>query len=398
MFDFFKKKVEKSLQLPITALSLSNYAYDSNYTVQVNEGYSYNPIVYSCINRIANCIASIDIKLFEGDNEIEKSPVLDLLNNPSPLKTRDDFINEIILNLLINGNAYIYGKDSEKLPKTLTVIPPDAISLIKGDIFPLEYLIQQKNGSFDVKVNQTTGKSDILHIKLFNPKSKFIGKSPMDACSVSIDIINHGSQWNLGLLKNGTRPDGILTTPPNMSLSAEQREQLKSQIERNSGSKKASKFLLLDNGLDWKALGTNAKDMDFLNSMNKAAKDIALVYGVPPVLLGIQGDSTYANLAEAKLALWTDTILPLFQTVLASLSGFLLPANQYFWYDEEMIIALEPLRSQKAQRIETSTVMTINEKRIAMGLGEVPNGNIILVDSSKLPLDLVGDVGLSEPL
>lgn len=117
------------------------------------------------------------------------------------------------------------------------------------------------------------------------------------------------------------------------------------------------------------------------------------------MLVGVTGDATYANYAEAKLALWTDTILPLMQSVLASLNKWL--EQMYgeeiiLWYDEDMIAALEPLRRQKAERIELSTTMSINEKRRAMGYDDVDGGDVILVESSKVPLDIASGIALPE--
>jgi phage portal protein BeeE len=51
--------------------------------------------------------------------------------------------------------------------------------------------------------------------------------------------------------------------------------------------------------------------MDFIEARHAAARDIALAFGVPPMLLGIPGDNTYSNYREANLAFWRQTALPL---------------------------------------------------------------------------------------
>ncbi len=62
--------------------------------------------------------------------------------------------------------------------------------------------------------------------------------------------------------------------------------------------------MLLEGGLDWKPLSLSPKDMDFIEAKNSAAREIALALGVPPMLLGIPGDNTYSNYAEAQRAFW----------------------------------------------------------------------------------------------
>jgi len=52
-------------------------------------------------------------------------------------------------------------------------------------------------------------------------------------------------------------------------------------------------------------------EMDFIEAKNAAAREIALAFGVPPMLLGIPGDNTYSNYREANLAFWKQTVLPL---------------------------------------------------------------------------------------
>ena len=77
--------------------------------------------------------------------------------------------------------------------------------------------------------------------------------------------------------------------------------------------------MLLEGGLKWQALCLSPADMDFVGLKAAAARDIALAFGVPPVLLGLPGDNTYANAREAERALWRQTLLPLAEKILSGL-------------------------------------------------------------------------------
>ena len=70
-------------------------------------------------------------------------------------------------------------------------------------------------------------------------------------------------------------------------------------------------------------MSLSPKDMDFIELKHGAAREIALAFGVPPMLLGIPGDNTYANYREANLAFWRQTVLPLIGRTAAALSGWL---------------------------------------------------------------------------
>ena len=382
------------------------------------EGYAGNPIVYGCVEKVATPLTAIDIQAYVPDKKtgklkkVDNHPILKLLNKPNPSMTKGEFLGELARDFLIGGNAYAYGVGIDasqfkpKPPVELYIFKPSSMKVIVGDkILPTAYEHTIKSGQKETfTVNQITGLSAVMHKKSYNPIDQHLGIAPMMASAYGIDIINEGMRWNLRLLQNEGRPSGALTVKGGdgkpLTLSEEQYKRVQEQLEQQfTGSNNAGKPLLLEGGLEWVEMSMSAKDMDHEANMNKAARDIALVYGVPAQLLGIPGDTTYSNVAEAKLSLMTDTVLPLLNSLLESINNWLAPMygdGVVLWYDEEMIPALEPLRKSKADRIEASTSLTTNEKRIAMGYPVLAGGDSVLVDSSKIPLELVGDMGLSE--
>jgi HK97 family phage portal protein len=122
---------------------------------------------------------------------------------------------------------------------------------------------------------------------------------------MALDVHNATGRWNKALLDNSARPSGALVYAPKdgSNLTDEQYERLKSELEDGySGAVRAGRPLLLEGGLDWKAMGLTPKDMDFIEAKNAASRDIALAFGIPPMMLGIPGDNTYANYQEANRA------------------------------------------------------------------------------------------------
>src|SRR5690606_38481596 len=130
---------------------------------------------------------------------------------------------------------------------------------------------------------------------------------------MALDLHNAAGAWNKALLDNSARPSGALVYAPKDggNLSEEQFDRLKTELEEGyTGAGGAGKPLLLEGGLDWKAMGLSPKDMDFIEAKHVASREIALAFGVPSMLLGIPGDNTYANYAEANRAFYRLTILP----------------------------------------------------------------------------------------
>jgi len=159
-------------------------------------------------------------------------------------------------------------------------------------------------------------------------------------------------------------------------MSAEQHQRLVDEIETyHQGATNAGRPMLLEGGLDWKQIGFSPSDMEFHRTKEAAAREVALAFGVPPMLLGLPGDNTYANYAEAHRAFYRLTVLPLVSKTLAAVSGWL-PA----WYGERFALkvdydnvpALAEEREALWRRIEAASFLTEGEKRQLLGLPRLP--------------------------
>jgi HK97 family phage portal protein len=119
------------------------------------------------------------------------------------------------------------------------------------------------------------------------------------------------------------------------------------------------------------------KDMDFLDAKHNAAREIALAFGVPPMLLGIPGDNTYANYQEANRAFFRATVLPIAGRIGAALSQWLAPAfgGVRLAIDTDRIEALSADRAALWARVTGAPFLTLNEKRIAVGYAPVEGGD-----------------------
>ncbi len=156
------------------------------------------------------------------------------------------------------------------------------------------------------------------------------------------------------------------------ALAEDQYYRVKQQIdEQFSGAGNAGRPILLEGGLEWKEMSLSPKDMDFIEAKHSSARDIALAFGVPPQLLGIPGDNTYSNLAEARLALWEQTILPAAKELVSNLNYWLLPmfdSRLVFELELESIPALSPRRDAVWERANDADFLSDDEKREMVGI------------------------------
>ncbi|QKP78747.1 phage portal protein [Methyloligella sp. GL2] len=346
------------------------------------EGFAKNPVVYRAVRMIAEAAASVPLYLYEGSRELDTHPLLSLLRKPNPAQAAPDLFEAVYGHLLVAGNAYLEAVAVGEAPRELHVLRPDRMKIVPGsDGWPAAY--DYSVGGETVRFDQGSEGAlrPILHLSLFHPLNDHYGLSPLEPAAASVDIHNGGADWSKALLDNAACPSGALVYgPSDTPMSAEQYERLKTELEESfSGARNAGRPLLLEGGLDWKGMGFSPKDMDFIEAKHMAAREIALAFGVPPMLLGIPGDNTYANYAEANRTFWRQTVLPLTARTAKAISGWLgasFGEGLELRPDLDAVEALSTEREALWERVRAADFLTVNEKRAAVGYGPVDGGDV----------------------
>jgi HK97 family phage portal protein len=391
-------KAESMLQKASSAAPMASYHMigqpiwtPQNYTHLTEEGYTRNAIVYRCVNLIARGVSGVPLLLYKHAkgkrHEVENHPFLNLLQCPSPRQAGSAFIEAVVGYLLLSGNTYLEAVSGMDGPCELYTLRPDRMRIVPGKHgTPQAYEYTVGGQKKVIPVNESTGQSSILHLKTFNPLNDWYGMSAIEAASRSIDQHNAVGGHNLALLQNGGRPSGALLVKPGpygQTLTQEQRQSLRSDLRKlYEGGHNAGKIMVLEGDCDWKEMGLSPKDLDFIEGKNVSAREIAQAFGVPPMLVGVPGDATFANYKEARFHLWEDTILPLVEFLVTELNLWLSPYfghNLRLGYDLDSIPALAPRREATWAKIMSANFLTINEKREALGYTPLSNGDTLAV-------------------
>ncbi len=344
-----------------------------DYLSFANEGFGQNAICYRCIRMIAQSAASIPLRVREEGEDYKEHPILDLLNNPNAHQCGPDLFEEWYGYLMVAGNSFLELVSLNETPRELYVLRPDRMKISAGEEgWPQSFHYSVNNQSVIFPIPDGSEQSPILHTKLFHPTNDHYGMSPIEAAATAVDIHNAASNWNKALLDNSARPSGALIyTAKDGQLTNEQYERLQRELEENfEGPTNAGKPLLLEGGLDWKNMGLTPRDMDFIEAKYIAAREIALAFGVPPMLLGIPGDNTYSNYAEANRTFWRQTILPLVERSSKTLTNWLKPSfgNDFSLKpDITEVTALAQEREALWQRLQETDYLTCDEKRALIG-------------------------------
>ena len=158
-------------------------------------------------------------------------------------------------------------------------------------------------------------------------------------------------------------------------MSADQYERLVNEMEaHHQGARNAGRPMLLEGGLDWKPMGFSPSDMEFQKTKDAAAREIAVAFGVPPMLIGLTGDATYANYQEANRAFYRLTVVPLVTRVAAAISHWLAGYTGEMVElrpDLDQVPALAVERDQQWARVGAADFLTEAEKRMLLGLPRI---------------------------
>ncbi|WP_305968427.1 MULTISPECIES: phage portal protein [unclassified Mameliella] len=339
------------------------------------QAFAGNPVGFRAVKLIAEAAAALPLVLQDNATRYAEHPILKLVAAPNPAQGRAELFEALYGQLLLSGDGYVEAVAGESgLPFELHVLRSDRMSVVPGaDGWPVayEYAVGGRKHRFGV----TGPVSPICHVKAFHPQDDHYGLSPLQAAAQAVDVHNAASRWSKGLLDNAARPSGAIVwtgADGQGHLSPEQFERLQSEMEmHHQGARNAGRPMLLEGGLDWKPMGFSPSDMEFQKTKESAAREIAVAFGVPPMMLGIPGEATYANYAEAHRAFYRQTVLPLATKVAASVGRWLSS-----WSGEDVVLApdmdqvpaLATERDAQWNRVAQADFLTRAEKRRMLGL------------------------------
>ena len=336
------------------------------YEAQVRDGYLANPVAQRAVRLVAESVAWAPVHSTGGAAGAAGAERALALATP-PL------LDSAAAQLLLHGNAFVQIlADSDGEPAELFALRPERVT-IEPDSggWPAAYVYRAGEVKARLPARDGLGRPALVHIRSMHPLDDHYGLGCLGAAAGAVAIHNAATRWNKALLDNAARPSGALSLDDGeRPLAAEQHERLREELERYfAGPTNAGRPLLLEGGLKWQAMSLSPADMDFVGLKAAAAREIALAFGVPPMLLGLPGDSTYANYREANRALWRLTVLPLAARLLGAIGA----ALGAWWpglrlaADVDQVTALAEDRERLWAQVSAADFLTREEKREMLG-------------------------------
>ena len=391
----FWKKEEKSSNAIRSIMQRNSATWSAReFVAFATEGYRDNPTVRACI--MAKQKAAIECPIIlvnEKGEAVENHQILALLNKPNPMQSWEKFLTQMIGSHDIAGEGDVLkigiGQSVELWP-----LRPDWLEITTFSMGLPVSCSYTPSDTYEESTVKQYQFSELMIWAEYNPLFRWRGLSPLYSAAYSIDTLNEYAKSNKAMLENGMTPSGVLWTDSEVSDTSFNR--LQEQFNgKYAGAKNSGKPMILDGGLKWQGMSFTPREMEFVSGKRLSQLDVCQVLRVPPQIIGIEGSQTFANYEQARAAFYEDEVIPMVNGLLSELINFLrkdfkLPPTYKLIVDTDGITALEPRRAERNKVIDGLTSLKVDEKRAAMGYESAEGGDVILVDSSKIPLDMAG--------
>jgi len=377
---------------------------DQNY---IQKGFQAVADLYSVVSWIAQKGSELRFEVYDErtGKVIENHEALEVLYHPNPLMSREEFFELSYLFQLITGNTYNWT-----LPRTggrglleMYVLPSQWTRIVSGG-----WMEPVAGYTLDYRGGIVYPKEQVLHVKTSNPYfnsgSELYGMSPLKSGWNIVQKANSNqiaakrafdTQGAVGVLSKEAEAN-TFTTP-------EQFENLQQRVKKIiSGPEKAGKIIAEQGKFNWINFGLSPVDLNLLKDAEATLLDVCNLYHVPSQLFNVSAGQKYDNMETAGRMAYTDAILPLVNRWVSKYTmQYIKPMYGATLRLRPIISDIPELQTSKATQVEwlsKATWLTVNEKRVEMDYEPKPDGDVILVSGSDVPLDMVGlDRAIPEP-
>ncbi len=370
--------------------------------------YAQSSAVAIAIDKIASEIEQIRPVLeLENGDLTDNHPVLDMINNPNGFETRDEFIGQVARHYLLTHDSIVYAEGSlGRPPVSIWSVSPREVSIQESrvDGYPSHYMISNgiARGNYlrdkrpDNWIFADGNLRQVYQIRGFSSKtSNTFSDSPLEAVALEVRQQLHGRYHNLRLLQNGARLSLIAIFKDELD-NAQIEVRRQALNEHLGGAENAGKIAVVNSeDMVLKEVGTNNKDMDYINLDKVAVETIARRYNIPMPLISNDA-STFNNLEKSVYQFYDMSVLPVFGKCYSGLSDMLLPrygldpAKNRITYNANDIDALRMRRIEELSKLMADRTISTNEYREEISLDPVDGGDDILAPAALIPIATSG--------
>ncbi|OOR83975.1 phage portal protein [Moraxella canis] len=353
--------------------------------------------VFASIRLLSETVSSLPLEMYKIDKDGNRAKadheLINLLRyKPNARQTRIEFFEQLMLNLVSSGNAYIIkGKLSQSSDRIVSL---DIVNSANMDVIVERgKLIYRRTLTDNLSAGLTKDYTpdEIWHVKLFGTGT--VGMSPLAHARKAVAVADSADDKVTSLMVNGAKPTGVLMTKGNPT--AEQRQVLREELGGLvSGSETSIPVLPLD--MKFEAVSLTPSDIELLSTRRYSIEEIGRIFGVPSILINDSSQSSNWGTGIQSMidAFYKFNLRPYLEKLELSMLTNLLPRKDWGKYEFEFD-ADAVLRASFKERVDSyrsaiaSGQMTPNEVRHEEGRPQKTGGDHLYMQINMGTLDAI---------
>lgn len=266
--------------------------------------------VYACVKVLAETLAALPIHIYKrlpngGKDTARVHPVYDLLHEkPNSWQTAFEFKEMLMTQVLLRGNAY-----AELLPgrrgfvDQLIPVQPDAVTVRQNSHYQLIYTVRGANGAA-----RELHQDGMLHFRGLSLDG-IHGVSPITYHRETIGLSLATKEYGARFFGNDARPGGVLEHPG--KLTPESAKRLGESWNEKYAGRGRGKTAVLEEGMKFTPIAVTNEDAQYIETQEFTMGDIARLFRVPGVLIGLNDKTaTYASAEQFFLSFAVHSVMP----------------------------------------------------------------------------------------
>lgn len=325
--------------------------------------YEVHPWVYSCVYARATAAAQVEHQVIDEKGErVEKDDICKMLCRPNPHQVWFEFIEVYEMYKLLTGNVFVEEvRDKDGKLYALYLLRPDKMRILPHPKAKVAGYVYEPMPGKEILFSP----DEITHVKLASSSDEYWGVGPGYAAQNSIILDIYATTYNKNFFRNSAVPEGVLETEGSISDNTYKRLRL-DWMKRHRGVSKAFEVAILEEGLKYKPIGFNQRDMMMPEMKKLSREEILSTYRVPPIIVGLLEHAGVTNPREQKKMFWMDVVFPDLERTRQIFNEHLMPPDRKLKFNTEAITSIiedMQISTQIAMSLVSHGIMTIDEVR-----------------------------------
>jgi HK97 family phage portal protein len=348
--------------------------------------------VWSCVRLIAGVAASLPIDVYErvGDRreKRQRHPVETLLDSqPNPEMSANAFRFASWAHFLLWGNSYARKVYSGSRLIALWLLDPRYMTVRRepSGMRELVYVYDDP----ETQTRTTYRQADILHIPNFSLDG-INGMSVIEQAQAGVALNQIANRNAARAMSNAAKPSLNLEVPH--ALQEKTRAEMKERLRRESSGSASGEPLITENGSKLHVLNMPYKDALYLETIQATDEQVAMMFGVPPAMIGILSKTTSwgTGVSELKQGFLDFTLAPLLKAYEGSYDRALLSDREpehYIKHNTGAYLRMDLLRTMQAFEVAIrSRIYSPNEARAFLDMNGYEGGDEYFAQMQDIPI------------